>query len=39
MELGLKVNVLGTSSLGKTAFCMKLSNILSITHIEMDALF
>jgi adenylate kinase family enzyme len=35
----LKINVVGTSSSGKTTFCRKLSNILSIPHIEMDALF
>ncbi|MFX0028078.1 MAG: adenylate kinase [Candidatus Hermodarchaeota archaeon] len=39
MEQGLKVNVVGTSSVGKTTFCKKLSKILSIPYIEMDALF
>ncbi|MBY8990559.1 MAG: adenylate kinase [Candidatus Lokiarchaeota archaeon] len=39
MEQNLKINVVGTSSSGKTTFCRKLSRILSILHIEMDALF
>ena len=39
MEQDLKINVVGTSSSGKTTFCRKLSSILSIPHIEMDALF
>ncbi len=39
MKRDLKINVVGTSSSGKTIFCKKLSNILSMPHIEMDALF
>ena len=39
MKQDLKVNVVGTSSSGKTTFCKKLSSILSIPLIEMDALF
>jgi len=35
----LKINVVGTSSSGKTTLSKKLSDILSISHIEMDALF
>ena len=35
----LKINVVGTSSSGKTTVSKKLSDILSISHIEMDALF
>ncbi|MHA2287632.1 MAG: adenylate kinase [Promethearchaeota archaeon] len=39
MEQDLKINVVGSSNIGKTTFCKKLSSILSIPHIEMDALF
>jgi len=35
----VKINVVGTSSSGKTIISKKLSDILSISHIEMDALF
>jgi adenylate kinase family enzyme len=35
----VKINVVGTSSSGKTTFSKDLSEILSIPHIEMDALF
>jgi adenylate kinase family enzyme len=35
----VKINVVGASSSGKTSFSKKLSNILSIPYIEMDALF
>lgn len=35
----MKINVVGTSSSGKTTFSKDLSEILSIPHIEMDALF
>lgn len=35
----MKINVVGTSSSGKTTVSKKLSDILSISHIEMDALF
>ena len=39
MKQDLRINVVGTSSSGKTTFSRKLSSILSIPHIEMDALF
>jgi adenylate kinase family enzyme len=35
----LRINVVGPSSSGKTTLSRKLSRILSIPHIEMDALF
>jgi len=35
----VKINVVGTSSSGKSTFCKELSSILSVPHIEMDALF
>lgn len=35
----MKINVVGTSSSGKTTLSKKLSSILSVPHIEMDALF
>ena len=35
----MKINVVGTSGTGKSTFCRKLSSILSVPHIEMDALF
>ena len=35
----LRINVVGTSGSGKSTFCQRLSKILSIPHIEMDAVF
>jgi adenylate kinase family enzyme len=35
----MKINVVGTSSSGKTTISKRLSDILSISYIEMDALF
>jgi len=34
-----RINVVGTSGSGKSTFCKKLSGILAIPHIEMDAVF
>jgi adenylate kinase family enzyme len=34
-----RINVVGTSSSGKTTFSKFLSNILGIDHIEMDGIF
>jgi len=38
-HLPKKIIVVGTSGCGKTTFCRKLSQTLSIPHIELDALF
>ena len=34
-----RINVVGTSGSGKSTFCKKLSKILSLPYIEMDAIF
>jgi len=34
-----RINVVGASGSGKSTFCKKLSKVLSIPHIEMDAIF
>jgi len=34
-----RINVVGTSGSGKSTFCKELSKVLSIPHIEMDAVF
>ena len=34
-----RINVVGTSGSGKSTFCKELSKVLSLPHIEMDAIF
>lgn len=38
-EIGTKINVVGTTGMGKTTLASTIAEILNIEHVEMDSLF